>query len=1248
MMFTGTTQQQDTRFSDKEKKLMKQMKFGDCLNKRVDMSKVKLDVLRPWISKKITDILHIEDDVVAEFVYNQLEEEKFPCPKKMQINMTGFLNGPNARQFMGELWSLLLSAQESESGIPAEFIQQKKDEILKREEDMKIKERNERERSRSPSRSRERDRRVGGTSSNTSGGSATSAAKERETLSQKEREQQLPPSTLSAIEQVRSQLSAKSRSSSDEGNKKDVDDNVNKNSASTVTNNDSIKKERSRSSSRAAIGEKDSKVIRSPHRRSRERSIQKASSRDRNSPPRRRHSSRDKDRRKVSRSPRRRSVDRRRRRSRSRERSGRRQKSRSPTPQKRRDSSRSRHRRSRSRSVEKRKSSPLLKPLSPRRRRSLSRSPNPAQNGHEGDRNVSARNPRNPFASKAPGDRRSFSRSRSLVSPIKKPIERPRSREKSSVQRFSRSRSRSSVPPSPKRNPKRSPSRQTSLSLSPEPNQDDFELRRNKNSVQKKRQYRHNRDSSVSSVEREIGGVGGGGGGRRPDSRGRSGGMSQNRRRSTQRNEGRGGRQDRSRSRRRSRSRQRSRSRNRSRSPRRPNRRRSPVQHQFWGHRGNNNNNNNSRGRFNQWRRSYSRERGNNSGSAVGNRIERRSSPQRRYSRERRSSPMQNQFRKFPSPQRRALSPQYRDQRRTSRERVHNSRDRRPSSPWRAASRERGSSNLTTATNRWDQPTRNMQKPKQRSISVSSNWEDNEREEEIQQKNNVSRRISVDRKRSPVKNSGSRRERSRSRSSQERYKRESNTVDKGHRSRESIGRSSVEYCGPSVKTIDLSKDEQITEVARKSKLTTLPPPGEEKSKKLTSAGSATRRNRYSNSLSRTPSPFLKPHERKQAALGVQTTVVAVAQKKTQDKPSETKKRRNDSDSSSSDTSDDSEDDSDEDSSDENEEEPKKRMEKEREKFKIRTDEIKKVSHKTNTNQKLEKHSRSLTRKSNKSSSSDSESDGSEDSEDDKSRKKLMIKSSKPMPSKTANHKESRTIVPPAIEDERKREKLSVETIDKRKHIAETKDSNVSVKRIKTNSDLANVSVGASKKSHNSCSTRTELKKQATDSDSEDKDERRENLKLSSKLANRKRTQSAASISGHKKGRHNVSSDSDEHVSKKKRKKAKKSSSKHNSDDETSSDSENESNKQKKKHKKHKKHSSKKSKKHKKHKKKSKKSVETSSSSDDERITRGESHKRDDKAVGKVSTTASMLLGGVNEDLEKQLRERALKSMKKLD
>lgn len=37
------------------------------------MSKVKLDVIKPWIQEKITEILRMDDDVVVEFIYNQLE-----------------------------------------------------------------------------------------------------------------------------------------------------------------------------------------------------------------------------------------------------------------------------------------------------------------------------------------------------------------------------------------------------------------------------------------------------------------------------------------------------------------------------------------------------------------------------------------------------------------------------------------------------------------------------------------------------------------------------------------------------------------------------------------------------------------------------------------------------------------------------------------------------------------------------------------------------------------------------------------------------------------------------------------------------------------------------------------------------------------------------------------------------------------------------------------------------------------------
>lgn len=63
---------------------MKQMKFSDILSMKVDMSKVKLDILRPWISSKITQLLNLEDDVIEEYVVNQLEAEKYPNAKKMQ------------------------------------------------------------------------------------------------------------------------------------------------------------------------------------------------------------------------------------------------------------------------------------------------------------------------------------------------------------------------------------------------------------------------------------------------------------------------------------------------------------------------------------------------------------------------------------------------------------------------------------------------------------------------------------------------------------------------------------------------------------------------------------------------------------------------------------------------------------------------------------------------------------------------------------------------------------------------------------------------------------------------------------------------------------------------------------------------------------------------------------------------------------------------------------------------------------
>lgn len=42
---------------------------------QVTMSKVNLDTIKPWITQQITDILQFEDDVITEFIFNQLEVE---------------------------------------------------------------------------------------------------------------------------------------------------------------------------------------------------------------------------------------------------------------------------------------------------------------------------------------------------------------------------------------------------------------------------------------------------------------------------------------------------------------------------------------------------------------------------------------------------------------------------------------------------------------------------------------------------------------------------------------------------------------------------------------------------------------------------------------------------------------------------------------------------------------------------------------------------------------------------------------------------------------------------------------------------------------------------------------------------------------------------------------------------------------------------------------------------------------------
>ncbi|CAG8467853.1 4565_t:CDS:10 [Ambispora leptoticha] len=130
--FKGTSLEQDSRFSDKEKKLLKSMNFPAEFNKKVDFDKVNMTVIKPWIANKVVELLGAEDEVVVNYVFGLLEEPNLD-PRMMQINLTGFLE-KNAPIFVAELWKLLLSAQEGVGGIPTVFLEQKMEEIRKKKE----------------------------------------------------------------------------------------------------------------------------------------------------------------------------------------------------------------------------------------------------------------------------------------------------------------------------------------------------------------------------------------------------------------------------------------------------------------------------------------------------------------------------------------------------------------------------------------------------------------------------------------------------------------------------------------------------------------------------------------------------------------------------------------------------------------------------------------------------------------------------------------------------------------------------------------------------------------------------------------------------------------------------------------------------------------------------------------------------------------------------------------------------------
>lgn len=117
------------------------MSFADNLDKKVDMRKCKLDLMRPFITDKLNALMPLEDEVIIEYVFSQLEDTQFPNGKEVQMMLTGFLGKTKAKAFMQDLWNILLESQESPYGVPKELIEQKKNELeRKKQEDKRLSE----------------------------------------------------------------------------------------------------------------------------------------------------------------------------------------------------------------------------------------------------------------------------------------------------------------------------------------------------------------------------------------------------------------------------------------------------------------------------------------------------------------------------------------------------------------------------------------------------------------------------------------------------------------------------------------------------------------------------------------------------------------------------------------------------------------------------------------------------------------------------------------------------------------------------------------------------------------------------------------------------------------------------------------------------------------------------------------------------------------------------------------------------
>jgi serine/arginine repetitive matrix protein 1 len=130
MSSTGISYQQDPFHKNRQKKLFASRSWPEEFSQYVDMSRVSIESLRPWVEKRITELIGNEDEIIYEYCIAQLEAfdpvEKSVDPREIQVNLEGFLGDESASRLMRELWKLMISAQSHPLGIPQQILDEQK------------------------------------------------------------------------------------------------------------------------------------------------------------------------------------------------------------------------------------------------------------------------------------------------------------------------------------------------------------------------------------------------------------------------------------------------------------------------------------------------------------------------------------------------------------------------------------------------------------------------------------------------------------------------------------------------------------------------------------------------------------------------------------------------------------------------------------------------------------------------------------------------------------------------------------------------------------------------------------------------------------------------------------------------------------------------------------------------------------------------------------------------------------------